>query len=237
MAARSPPRFTPKRYTIDELGSTAARALAKGYEPPENGQINPLPARRTIRYYTTLGILDRPAEMRGRTAYYGVRHLRQLVAIKRLQAEGLSLAQVQARLAGIPDGELEAVARVPAALIAESGADANLDCLDRSETMADSMAATMAATPRRERSAFWREVPGGESGSQDPVAHARAPGDGASVLVGVAIGAGVWLQLEPARALSGRDTEAIRAAARPILDALCLRGLIAARAAEKEETE
>ena len=63
---------------------------------PANGQIRAVPDERNIRYYTTLGLLDRPLAMRGRTALYGVRHVAQVVAIKRLQAAGKSLAQIAA---------------------------------------------------------------------------------------------------------------------------------------------
>src|SRR5262249_32165443 len=50
---------------------------------------------------------------RGRTALYGERHLQQLVAIKRLQAAGRSLAQIQAQLAGATDSALQSLARLP----------------------------------------------------------------------------------------------------------------------------
>lgn len=55
---------------------------------------------RLIRYYTTLGLLDRPAEMRGRTAFYSRRHLLQVLTIKRLQQQGKSLEEVQQQLLG-----------------------------------------------------------------------------------------------------------------------------------------
>src|SRR5881392_2255064 len=98
-------------WTIDELGTRAALALSVDYAGPPNGRVREVPDRRTIRYYTTLGLLDRPAEMRGRTALYGRRHLLQLVAIKRLQARGLSLAEVQVELAAASDERLERIAR------------------------------------------------------------------------------------------------------------------------------
>jgi hypothetical protein len=79
-------------WTLDELGARVALALAVGYDGQANGRVREVPDGRTIRYYTTLGLIDRPAAMRGRTALYGVRHLLQLTAIKRLQARGLSLA-------------------------------------------------------------------------------------------------------------------------------------------------
>ena len=78
-------------WTIDELGERVAEALGgPGYDGVPSGRVRDVPDLRTIRYYTTLGLLDRPAAMRGRTALYGPRHLLQLVAIKRLQARGLS---------------------------------------------------------------------------------------------------------------------------------------------------
>ena len=73
-------------WTIDELGAVVALALSVDYAGQANGRVREVPDRRTIRYYTTLGLIDRPARMRGRTALYGRRHLLQLVAIKRLQA-------------------------------------------------------------------------------------------------------------------------------------------------------
>ncbi len=79
---------------------------------PPNGRVRDVPDRRTIRYYTTLGLIDRPAEMRGRTALYGRRHLLQLVAIKKLQARGQSLAEIQQALAGLTDKALGRVAEM-----------------------------------------------------------------------------------------------------------------------------
>src|SRR5687768_1047958 len=100
-------------WTIAELSERVSAALAEvEYEPPINGQVRAIPDLRTIRYYTTLGLLDRPAAMRGRTGLYARRHLLQLVAIKRLQAEGRSLTEVQTALAGLDDGALAAIAKV-----------------------------------------------------------------------------------------------------------------------------
>src|SRR5439155_7820073 len=113
-------------WTLDELGRKVAEALAVDYEGPPNDRVRDVPDLRTIRYYTTLGLIDRPAEMRGRTAYYGPRHLLQLAAIKRLQARGLSLAEVQRRLLGLPDPALAELARLPDGVVGpgEQGAPA-----------------------------------------------------------------------------------------------------------------
>src|SRR5580765_2770483 len=102
MAAKNEPL-----WTIAELGSQAALSLSENYDGQQNGSVREIPDLRSIRYYTTLGLLDRPAELRGRTALYGRRHLLQLVAIKKLQARGLSLAEVQRALVGQPDAALE----------------------------------------------------------------------------------------------------------------------------------
>ena len=91
-------------WTIDELGERVAATLGgPGYEGVPSGRVRDVPDLRTIRYYTTLGLLDRPAAMRGRTALYGDRHVLQIVAIKRLQARGLSLAAVQERVVGLSE--------------------------------------------------------------------------------------------------------------------------------------
>src|SRR4051812_34246003 len=93
------------RWTLDELSEQVARVLENEAPGPLDGRVREVPDRRTIRYYTTLGLLDRPVEMRGRTAYYGNRHFWQLVAIKRLQAKGLQLVQIQQSLLGLGDAE------------------------------------------------------------------------------------------------------------------------------------
>ena len=111
-----------KRWTLDQLGEEVACALERvDYVPSASGRVRAVPDRRTIRYYTTIGLVDRPSEIRGRTAYYGRRHLLQLVAIKRLQAEGLSLRRVQERLGGLDDAALAELAQLPAASEAGAG--------------------------------------------------------------------------------------------------------------------
>ena len=100
-------------WTLDELSARVALSLSVGYEGQASGRVREVPDRRTIRYYTTLGLLDRPT-LRGRTAFYSRRHLAQLVALKRLQARGLSLAEAQARLLGLTDRKLAELAQLPA---------------------------------------------------------------------------------------------------------------------------
>src|SRR5690349_14204525 len=93
-------------WTLDELVRRVTDALAgSAYTGAPNGRVREVPDRRSIRWYTTTGLVDRPV-MQGRTALYGARHLLQIVAVKRRQAEGRSLAEIQAELAGATDDTL-----------------------------------------------------------------------------------------------------------------------------------
>ncbi len=97
-------------WRFDELAALAAH-LVNVAGSSKRVRWNPQP--RTIRYYTTIGLLDCPLYLEGRVAFYGRKHLAQIVAIKKLQATGLSLAQIQERLAGLPDKDLYAIAGLP----------------------------------------------------------------------------------------------------------------------------
>ena len=106
------------RYTIAELADASAAALDALGIAARNGQVRDRPDVRTIRYYGTLGLVDPPAEMTGRTARYGGRHLLQVVAVKAIQARGDSLADAQRILVGASDEELRSTIGpgLPAAL-------------------------------------------------------------------------------------------------------------------------
>ena len=201
-------------WTIDELGAQVALALSVDYVGPPNHRVREVPDRRTIRYYTTLGLLDRPTEMRGRTAYYGPRHLWQLVAIKRLQASGLSLAEIQTRLAGLTDAGLRSVARLPA------------ECDARDQPGETARAADAKAEGRAAERRFWTEAP----------AAVAAP-SAAPVLVGVPLGRGVTLLLEGSRPLDEHDLSALRSAAAPLVKFLHARRLVGGEGATSTKGE
>lgn len=192
------------RWTIEQLGAQVALALAVDYPGPANGRVREVPDPRTIRYYTTLGLIDRP-KLRGRTALYGTRHLLQLVALKRLQAKGLSLAEVQARLVGQPEGTLRRLARIQ-----------NLEAL-----MADQPAVPPdePARPREER--FWT-VPPRPVADQDT----ESPASSAPPLQGIPLGEDVLLLLPAARPVDEDDVASLRTAAAPLLKFLHRRRLL-----------
>ena len=190
------------RWTLDELCERVTEALAGGGPGAISGRVREVPDRRTIRYYTTLGLIDRPAELRGRTAYYGRKHLLQLVAIKRLQARGLALAEVQQRLLGLGESELAPLAQLP-------------------EDFSPLPSPPPDAAGQREAAAFWRAVPAA------PAAPAPPTEPAAWGLRTVDLGPGAALTLVAARPLRPEDEAAVRAAAAPLLDLLRTRGLLA----------
>jgi DNA-binding transcriptional MerR regulator len=99
-----------KLLTIEELAAQVEALLEKQglADAQPDGRVSPVPDVRTTRYYTTLGLLDRPKIVE-REARYSRRHVLQLAAVKALQAAGLSLAEIQERLYGRSESELDAI--------------------------------------------------------------------------------------------------------------------------------
>lgn len=185
-----------ERWRLDELVQLVGRALdAAAYEGQTSGRVRDVPDARTIRYYTSLGILDRPLEMRGRTAYYGRRHLLQIVAIKRLQAHGMSLVDIQKNVTGADHGSLNRWAALPAGFweTAVRGRESPA----APATPDDLLASGTQAPPMDDRARFWEAEPA-SAGSAD-----AASGCGNKVVVrpGVVLtfGPGVSLVIEGER--------------------------------------
>jgi DNA-binding transcriptional MerR regulator len=99
-----------QNLSLAELSEKVRLALTRYglLKAQADSRVQAVPDARTIRYYTTLGLIDRPAVI-ARQARYGQRHILQIVAIKALQGASLPLAEIQSRLYGKSDQELEAV--------------------------------------------------------------------------------------------------------------------------------
>jgi MerR HTH family regulatory protein len=217
---------TATLWTLDELAERVGAALAVGYDGQLSGRVREVPDQRAIRYYTTLGLVDRAAARRGSVALYGRRHLLQLVAIKKLQARGLPLARIQVELAGATDEQLERVAQLP-----------RLEAPAASGASVASAPASYAACSRA--GGFWRRAPGaGVPAAASELIDAGpgradagpAPGGGgerrdAATLQGVRLADGVTLLLDRARPLRDDEVRAIQVAAGRLLEALSARGL------------
>lgn len=206
-------------WTLDELTELVSAALSVDYDGAPTGRVRDVPDRRAIRWYVTRGLVDRPAGWRGRTALYGQRHLLQLVAIKRRQASGQSLSQIQAELAGATNQALAAVARLSGQLP---------DQLPAAPAVAPATA--RPAAPSQDRARFWADrpdratagTPGGRPTPLPEPDHGQYPAEPPVFTVrGIRLAPGVTLLLEQPGAV---DPTAVLAAARPLLDLLAAGG-------------
>ncbi|MEW6283396.1 MAG: MerR family transcriptional regulator [Candidatus Eremiobacterota bacterium] len=95
-------------WTLEQLSDLAEQEVRERHIANPGGRVSPVPSSRTIRYYTSLGLVDKPSYVGG-TARYGPRHLNQLLAIKALQADYLPLPAIQKRLTGKSDEEIREI--------------------------------------------------------------------------------------------------------------------------------
>ena len=241
-----------RRYTIAELADASAAALDALGIAARNGQVRDRPDVRTIRYYGTLGLIDPPAEMTGRTARYGGRHLLQVLAVKAVQARGDSLADAQRTLVGASDEELRsaigpglpaALAAIPPPALASAPEGNDAGRAAERPFWLTSPAPSAAVVPAVEPSA---EVPesrtaglsqGAESSRRPGPVHARAALAAAShgpdggdagmprPFVAVPLDTGATLLIEGS-AVGAIDIAALRAAAGPLLAYLTESGLL-----------
>ncbi len=203
-------------WTLDELTSRVTAALAHQYRSgavdQRNGQVTEVPNGRTIRYYATIGLLDRPYTS-GRTVRYGRRHLLQLVAIKRLQAQGLPLADVQQRLQALDAQALEELAALPAD--------------DELAALAAEVHGPAPKVESRRDSSFWSADPEAAASSPMSIPPSSPPATETAVPVaGINLARGVTLSFPTTRPLGENDLEALRAALGPVVLVLREKGLL-----------
>jgi DNA-binding transcriptional MerR regulator len=160
--------------TIAELADVLGQALGADYNGVRNGRVRHLPDARTIRWYQTLGVVDRPTVFRGRTALYARRHVLQLAAIKKLQAAGIPLSDIQRGLAGRTDAEL---ARAAGIRLADVDGLVALTIQARADAAATRLHHALEAAPARSRpaGAFWRVRPQTAAAELPPVHEPAAP--------------------------------------------------------------
>lgn len=183
------------QWTLPELVSQVAERIA-ALPPPKNGQVRAVPDDRTIRYYGTIGLLDRPLAMRGRTALYGPRHLAQVVAIKRLQTTGKSLAEIQHLWPTLDDTTLARMSGVALSVMGKRGT----------------------------RKEFWKQAPIAPPPGPPPPPPSAAPIE-LRVQLAPGLTLTIAVDDSAALALSTADVRAIRAAAAPLVTELANRRL------------
>lgn len=204
-------------WTLTELVAEAV-ARIEALPPPKNGQVRAVPDDRTIRYYGTIGLIDPPSAMRGRTALYGRKHLAQVVAIKRMQSAGHSLADIQALW---PTLDLVALARLTGVALETKQGGGRKEFWKR-EVKPEPADAELPAVPSRPSAPriapFIPRVPA------PPLQPAPV-----ELRIEIAPGAHIVIAL-PEHApvtLTPADVRALRAAAAPLVTELAKRGLTA----------
>lgn len=98
-----------KRYVgVAELAQEAARILREsGAAQQARGTVTELPDERTVRYYLTEGLVAPAEEKQGTASVFGFRQLLQLLVVKKLQAEHLSIRAIRELVAGKGERQLE----------------------------------------------------------------------------------------------------------------------------------
>ena len=130
--------------------------------------------------------------MCGRTAYYGRRHVLQLVAIKRLQARGLSLVDVQRRWRGLTIRGLSRLAELPEGLLEQSV----VESVGSKERPSQGHGTPLSAA----RDRFWADPP--RSSRPGETASERTAGDSPRAIrdcVAIRVDRGAVLILERSR--------------------------------------
>lgn len=193
-------------WTLTELVTEAEKRL-DALPAPKNGQVRAVPDERTIRYYAAQGLLDRPTAMRGRTALYGTRHLAQIVAIKRMQSAGHSLADIQQLWPQLDDATLARISGVAVPTVGKRAA----------------------------RKDFWKQTP--ELTATPHVTRPVRMSQPVELRVEIAPGVAVTIALPTERSISisPADIDAVRVAAASVVSELANRGLIARGTGTLEE--
>ena len=107
-----------------QLSDEAARLLGDFVPKQERGSVTEVPDERMVRYYSSGGLISPPESKQGVSAVYGYLHLLQLLVIKRLQAEHLSIRKIRELVEGKTERGLEQLLGLEGG---EAGSDLNSD--------------------------------------------------------------------------------------------------------------
>lgn len=126
---------------LEELAQWGQQLMDRlGWHEGDSKRVTWTPTPRLLRYYTTLGLLDRAAHFQGRTAFYTGKHLLQVLAIKHLQLAGSKLEDIQRMLLGKSEESLA-------------------DMLGVALPLPDPQVPSQETAPLKRRSDFWEELP------------------------------------------------------------------------------
>ena len=92
----------------DFIATLVADLKALGVDTLPDRRANVMPDARTVRYYTSLGLVSPPV-IQGRKAHYGETHREQVLVVKLMQVQGMSLQDIQRRVLGMGRAERQAL--------------------------------------------------------------------------------------------------------------------------------
>jgi DNA-binding transcriptional MerR regulator len=126
---------------LEELAQWGQQLMDRlGWHEGDSKRVTWTPTPRLLRYYTTLGLLDRAAHFQGRTAFYTGKHLLQVLAIKHLQLAGSKLEDIQRMLLGKSEESLA-------------------EMLGVALPLPDPQVPSQEMVPLKRRQDFWEELP------------------------------------------------------------------------------
>lgn len=114
------PVSIPTEFTVDKLVEYAARLIPLFVPKQGRYKVRDYPDVRTVRFYTTRGLMDKPDRYNGQQAAYSFKHLLQLIAIKYLQFQYLPIKKISEMINGLSQEELLKLINHPAAKNSES---------------------------------------------------------------------------------------------------------------------
>jgi DNA-binding transcriptional MerR regulator len=95
-----------------ELADEAARLLDQFVPRQDRGSVSEVPDERMVRYYSSEGLIASPEGKQGSAAVYGYAHLLQLLAVKKLQADHLSIKNIRELVEGKAERDLEQILNI-----------------------------------------------------------------------------------------------------------------------------
>ncbi len=100
-------KYENRKFTISELKDYAAGIIPYFATQQKRYKVSDYPDEPTIRYYIGEGLVDKPAGKYGVTALFSRKHLLQILAIKYLQYQELTLKKIKKMLEGLDENSLE----------------------------------------------------------------------------------------------------------------------------------
>jgi DNA-binding transcriptional MerR regulator len=94
-------------FSLPRLLEILKEQIPQVAPPQTKYKVTDIPTARTIRFYTTNSLVDKPVARDGVNALYGYRHLLQILAIKYLQSQYLPLVKIKSLVENADNRELE----------------------------------------------------------------------------------------------------------------------------------